>query len=229
MRDASDPTLLPPESVLLHIGPYKTGTTAIQASLAAARPRLGEYGVAYPGTWRRLIGPAYAVMGWAPRGREIPDMSVWDAYAARIRARSEARICISTEDFSRLRSAEKIGNIVSGLGGDRVHVLAAARPLHRLLPSAWQERVKSGDRRTYEEWLHSVLGDDTRDVAYRLFWTPHRLEETAPLWIDPVGAHHYHVMVTDEAHPTRILRVFEGLLGLPEEFLESSSRPATRH
>ena len=43
------PILLPPQAVLLHIGPHKTGTTAVQSALASARPRLKTAGVLYPG------------------------------------------------------------------------------------------------------------------------------------------------------------------------------------
>ena len=35
-----DATSVPPNGVLLHVGVHKTGTTAIQAALADARPQL---------------------------------------------------------------------------------------------------------------------------------------------------------------------------------------------
>lgn len=39
--------LIPDGGLLLHIGPQKTGTTAIQAALASARKSLGNDGGAY--------------------------------------------------------------------------------------------------------------------------------------------------------------------------------------
>ena len=44
---------LPDGAVLLHIGPYKTGTTAIQVSLHQHRADLAAHGVLYPGTSTR--------------------------------------------------------------------------------------------------------------------------------------------------------------------------------
>ena len=41
---------LPERSILLHIGPYKTGTSALQAAAARLRPELLAHGVRYPGT-----------------------------------------------------------------------------------------------------------------------------------------------------------------------------------
>ena len=46
---------LPEGAVLLHIGPYKTGSTAIQQALFDQRDVLAEHGVLYPGRWRRLF------------------------------------------------------------------------------------------------------------------------------------------------------------------------------
>ena len=37
-----------PGSILLHIGPHKTGTTALQSGAASRRPQLAAEGVTYP-------------------------------------------------------------------------------------------------------------------------------------------------------------------------------------
>lgn len=41
--------LLPPGTRLLHIGPHKTGTTALQVALSKARANLESQGVRYLG------------------------------------------------------------------------------------------------------------------------------------------------------------------------------------
>jgi hypothetical protein len=95
--------VLPEGAILLHIGPYKTGTTAIQQALFDRRHELAAHGVLYPGTWRRLFREGHSLMEWAPRGRPVPPPSVWDEFAAGIRDRDDVRVCLSTEDFGRIR------------------------------------------------------------------------------------------------------------------------------
>ncbi|MBB2893816.1 hypothetical protein [Flexivirga oryzae] len=53
--------LLPEGSLLLHIGPSKTGSTAIQIAFDQVRDQLGQYGVGYSTTFRRVLKPGWAV------------------------------------------------------------------------------------------------------------------------------------------------------------------------
>ena len=75
---------LPPDGILLHIGAHKAGTTALQYSLAHARPRLVAQGVSYPGTTeahhRAAAAAARRVRGFgADRG--VMDPKEWTAVA----------------------------------------------------------------------------------------------------------------------------------------------------
>jgi hypothetical protein len=212
------PATLPPGAVLLHIGPYKTGSTAIQQALADQRAALAEHGVYYPDGWRRLFREGHSLMQWAPRGKSVPPESVWDDFAAGIRARTE-RVCISTEDFGRLRNADRAHKIVADLGPDRLYVLAVARAYHRLLPSHWQERVKSTETLTYDAWLHEVLEGDDSLNAHRSFWTSHDIERMATHWLDVLPAERFTVVVSDDSDRLLLSGVFEQLLGLPAGLL----------
>ena len=216
----SDGTAVLPEgAVLLHIGPYKTGSTAIQQALYDRREALAEHGVYYPGRWRRLFREGHALMQWSPRGRAVPPVSVWDEFAADIRERSDVRVCLSTEDFGRIREAGKAAKVVEDLGADRLHVIAVARAYHRLMPSHWQERVKSHERRSYDEWLHELLeGDDTNEV-YRSFWTSHDVEYMTSRWLGPLPPERFTLVVTDDSDRDVLPRTFERLLGLPDGLL----------
>jgi hypothetical protein len=42
---------------LLHIGPHKTGSTAVQGAFHLARERLAAQGVVYPGQGRQPLWP----------------------------------------------------------------------------------------------------------------------------------------------------------------------------
>jgi len=210
---------LPADAVLLHIGPYKTGSTALQSALFARREELGQYGVAYPGNWRRLFGIGHALMRWAPRGHPLPDVSRWDRFAAEVREMRDRRVCLSTEDFGRIRRLERSRKIVEDLGADRLHVVAVARAYHRLLPSHWQERVKNHERRTYDEWLREVLKGDETDEANRSFWTSHDMAWMTSRWLPYLPPDRLTVIVTDDSDRGVVPRTFEGLLGLPEGLL----------
>lgn len=212
---------LPEGAVLLHIGPFKTGSTAIQQALFDQRDVLAAHGVHYPGRWRRLFREGHSLMRWSPKGTTVPPESVWDDFAAGIRARPE-RVCISTEDFGRLRNPDRSRKIVADLGADRLHVLAVARAYHRLLPSHWQERVKSTETLTYDEWLRQVLEGDDSMSAHRSFWTSHDIDRMARQWLDVLPAERFTVVVSDDSDRLLLSRVFEQLLDLPTGVLAPS-------
>ncbi|MGH3444146.1 MAG: hypothetical protein ACRDPB_02110, partial [Nocardioidaceae bacterium] len=173
--------LLPEGARLVHIGPFKTGSTAIQQALSDARPRLVEHGVLYPGRGRRQMRPGWAVLQRSPRARSTPPIREWQVLLEEIASFGPGRVCVSTEDFGSA-GPEQARRIVADLGGERVHVVAVARRFDRLLPSYWQERVKSYDRRSYDEWLHAVLEGDRDDNAYRSFWASHDLAAMLDRW-----------------------------------------------
>ncbi|MFT4085079.1 MAG: hypothetical protein QM638_21065 [Nocardioides sp.] len=225
--------LLPEGSVLLHVGPYKTGSTTIQRSLAQARDRLEQYGAAYPHpprepgwhVYHRAVRPGWAVLRWAPPGQPVPDISVWEEFAATVREQTATRVCVSTEDFGSMGNPERAQRIVDDLGGDNVYVVATSRALHRLLPSHWQERVKSAlDPRTYDEWLRSVLLPEHREEAGKAFWRSHDLARTTAAWLAAVGPERFTLIVTDDSDRALLPHAFERMLGLPDGFLISAER-----
>jgi hypothetical protein len=221
-RPASQPAPLPEGAVLLHIGPYKTGSTAIQQALFDQRAVLAEHGIYYPGRWRRLFREGHALMQWSPRGRPVPPISVWDEFAADVRERTDVRVCLSTEDFGRIRESRKSRKVIEDLGADRLHVIAVARAYHRLMPSHWQERVKSHEHRSYEEWLRELLqGDDSLEVN-RSFWTSHDVDFMASRWLGHLPADRFTLIVTDDSDRELLSRTFERLLALPAGLLTPS-------
>ncbi|MGH3413540.1 MAG: hypothetical protein ACRDPH_10725 [Marmoricola sp.] len=203
--------------MLLHIGPYKTGSTSLQAALFAARPEFEKSGVYYPGSWRRAMRPGWAVMGWSPRGRKVPPIGVWEKFADDVRQHHDMRTCVSTEDFGAV--VDQATRIVQDLGDERVHVVSVARRMDQLLPSAWQERVKSHDERPFSTWLEEILGDPD-SVAHRAFWRSQDTVAQAERWLKAVPPERYHVITTDNSDRALLFRTFEGLLGLPDGLLQ---------
>jgi hypothetical protein len=223
----SHPEVLPEGAVLVHIGPYKTGTTAIQFSLELHRDALLEHGVLYPGKGHRQRRPGYALMGRTPSGLTPATAQEWDDLAKEVRATSR-RVCISSED---LASAEvpAIRKLVDDLGPDRVHVLIVVRRLDRVLPSAWQERVKSwNETMSYDQWLRDVLVEDpTSTGAARRFWRNHGVAQLLARWTEALPPEQCILLVSDEQDRTQQMRAFERLLNLPERLLTPGRRDNT--
>jgi hypothetical protein len=207
--------LLPERAVLVHIGPYKTGTTAIQSSLHEHRDQLAAQGVTYPGRYHRQMRPSWALLGRSRVGEADVPRGEWDSMVDEVRA-APGRVVISSEDFASARPRH-VRTLVDDLGADRVHVLIVARRLDKLLPSAWQERVKSvNETRTYDAWLREVLGEERTGAAARTFWHNHGLQTLIERWREALPAEQVLVLVNDEDDRRLQPATFERLLGVPE-------------
>jgi hypothetical protein len=209
--------LLPEGTRLLHIGPQKTGSTAIQAALHELRDQLLEHGVVYPGPTMRPAEAARAGLGFStPRGAPRPRREAWDDLLRQLQEAEGRRVCISHEAFGRATDLQA-ERVVAELGGSRPHVVAVARRYDRLLPSQWQQRVKAGEHLSYEEWLRIVL-DDSRsaDPVWRNLWVPHDTQKLVRRWAGLVGPENFTLVVSDDTDRELLPRSFERLLGLPE-------------
>lgn len=218
-RDPDD-LLLPAGARLLHIGPQKTGTTSVQVAMHRKRSDLLEHGVVYPGRGTRPRKQIYALIGTTD-GSPAPPRDRWERFVDEVEAAGEHRVCISTEDLGRIE-LDVARQVVAGLGGPRVHVVAAARQLDSLLPSQWQQRVRM--RRTavtFDEWLRVVLGPDRDHPEARNFWMPHDVGALVARWTEAVGSpDRFTLVISDRSHPDLLPRTFEAMLGLPGGFLD---------
>lgn len=213
---------LAPGARLVHIGPQKTGSTALQLALFQARDELVEYGAYCPGGGyrRRRAGWAIGLNG-RPAGSEQPPIELWDRLVNEVAGVGDLRACISNEAFAHA-DREQALKIVTDLGGDAVHVVAVARRLDRYLPSLWQERVKASEPRTFEQWLEVALHGDDSIWDYRNVWNGHDIEGLVGRWTDIVGPDRFTLIVSDDRDHGFIPRVFEQMLGLPEGLLRPS-------
>ncbi|MDF1606186.1 hypothetical protein [Nocardioides sp. YIM 152315] len=223
--------LLPAGTRLVHIGPHKTGSTAVQVAFHDAREQLAAHGVHYAGSGRRprLAGWSIGLAG-KKYGVERPPVRHWDDLVAEVAAAGDQRVCISNEDFGRA-TREQRQRIVDDLGGERVHVVAVARRLDSYLPSQWQERVKAGVTLSWEDWLRIVLDRDADQRHYERMnvWRAHDVGRLLRNWTEVVGAERVTLIVNDGADRSLLPRTFERLLGLPDGLLvpdPSQSNPS---
>ncbi|RLV50453.1 hypothetical protein D9V37_00185 [Nocardioides mangrovicus] len=218
------PTLAPTladGSLLLHLGPQKTGSTAIQRAMHLSRERLAGLGVFYPGPSFRPAEAGWAAMGIGSAvGRPPPRIELWEQLVADVRATDLPRICVSDEDFARA-TPEAAARITADLGADRIHLVYVARRLDKLLPSHWQERVKSRMTWSYPDFLARMAAPDEGHWEWSMMWAAHDVATVLDRWSAYVPREQITVVVSDEADHDLIPRTFTSMLGLPEGTLQA--------
>jgi len=140
------------KKLILHIGPHKTGTTAVQSNLKHARRQLGEKG------WKYLeaFDCGVSVHALADRLSAGQHKSCLEALTEFDKLNEN--LILSSENFSRLR-AEHIAVLARSVSSFEVTIVYYIRnPLTRLF-SAWQEWVKHGYTYTYPAYLAARLAN----------------------------------------------------------------------
>jgi len=213
-----------PDGVLLHVGVHKTGTTAIQAALADARPELLEHGVRYPGKLQAQHRAALALLGrpwgWNSRGGSVMDRRHFDTLVRRT-SKHDGRVVISSEFFCEAPE-EKARETIEALGGpDKVTVVVTLRNLGKLLPSSWQQYLKYGLTTAYEKWLEDVFASPGSSKISPTFWRRHDHGEVLTRWAAAVGAENVNVLVLEDVDRSAQFRAFAQMLDVPEDVLLS--------
>jgi hypothetical protein len=208
-----NPLLLPDGTRLLHIGPPKTGTTALQYAFHASRPECRAQGVRYAGVTHQPARAARAAMGVKdPVLGKPPSRLYWRMLLWEVKRASERRVLISSESFAQAPPAA-IRRIATDLDPERVHVVVTLRPLARVLASQWQQAVQNGLRQSFDPWLETVF-DKPGSHQGSLFWLRHRHDELIARWAAVVGIENMTVVALAGGDHAMVLRVFEQLVGL---------------
>jgi hypothetical protein len=226
----SRPAALPDGSLLVHIGPQKTGSTAIQLAMHHTRDELAAHGVHYVGTGPLVREAAWFALGLRGGvGRRPPRAQAWQTVLDEIEQSPQPRLCLSSEAFARADDAAA-GRVVADLGAGRTHVVFVARRLDRLLPSHWQERVKARSTTSYPDFLRQALepAGDRPDWHYEMLWGPQDVGRVVGRWARHLDLDRVTVVVSDEDDREVVPRAFETLLGLPADLLVPPATPANR-
>lgn len=142
------------QTLILHAGPYKTGTTALQKALTAGSGLLARHGVLYPATGRS--GDSHATLAEALLRADrtlLPDLSR--------EVRSWRVVLLSCEHFPSL-SADALSALRDAVSASEIRVAYTLRRLVSHWPSHWAELVKHGQDLTFRGYLDRVKGGDDR-------------------------------------------------------------------
>lgn len=200
---------------ILHIGPPKTGTSSIQASLSDSRLALARCGILYPGTFRDHSGALLALFrGGAQnyvraRNRiDTPDASPMSpkrfaAVQEQLRGRDWHTLILSTEMMYGLKPPA-MKQIKEWLDQyvDSYHLVAVMRDPIDWAVSYTQQRFKK------EADVDAVLADP-RTL---------NLQQTFTRWEDVLGAGHHQILAFEEliADPAGMAAGFLNRLGLAD-------------
>lgn len=195
--------------VLMHIGPHKTGTTALQHSLAAARPKLAAQSILYPGTAANHYQ--------ATRQRVDGSPELWQQLIAEI-VESDQPAIISSEYLDRA-DRELAPELVAELGGP-VRILITLRPLATIIPSLWQQHVKCGTAAELAPWTDDLFRIGRDHVS----WQSVDHLALIQLWQEVVGEDRVVILVPDPRDPDILLRGFERAAGISSGTLVTPDR-----
>lgn len=206
--------------MLLHIGPHKTGTTALQGALKEARKDMKKHGVVYAGRERQHQLAAIAVTGGRGLAGDPPaEMRHWERLVKQVNDVPDKRVIVSSEFFNAARG-DRVREIVERLGGERVHVLVTLRPLHKIMPSAWQQHIRNRLEVGYDEWLDGLFNRPPYNWPTPSFWRRHHHDKLVERWAEVVGPENLTVVMVDQRDRGGLLRTVEQLVGLPENLLQ---------
>ncbi|GLY17278.1 hypothetical protein LWF15_34675 [Kineosporia rhizophila] len=204
---------------LLHIGAPKTGTTAIQASLEDLKSRspggLEAFGLSMPGTPLEQARAALGVLGQGV-GWQAGERAHSDRHWRRLLAQAAPGLRFVSSEYLCEATPEVADRIVADLGGrGQVRVVLTLRPLTRIMPSAWQQYLKSGHQLDYAQWCSAMLASPPKRGVTPSFWRRHDQGAVLQRWTEAAGAENLTTVVLDPADRGLLMRTFDDLLHLP--------------
>lgn len=218
----SDDLPLPEGSRILHIGPHKTGTTALQAAFWNNRKSVAKQGVHYASNGRHAMTAVLAgIEHWSPWNvdKRPPPMWKWERLLNDIRSSNAKRVVLSSEFFADAKP-EAAARVVQQLDPKRIQIIVTLRPLSRILTSQWQQFIQNNNTFAFEAFLKQTL-DDPHPAKPPVFWRRHRHDDLVKRWVDLVGPDHLTVVALNEGDRDMVLRAFEQITGLQTGTLEA--------
>lgn len=183
-------------TVYLHLGTPKSGTTYLQSVLAANKRRLAsDARLLYPGErWSDQVRAVRDVIDANPHGqRDAVTEGAWQRLVDEIAA-WDGDAVVSMEWLGSA-GPRTVPRIVSSLQPARVEVIVTVRDLARTIPAAWQEFVQNWHVWTWGEFLTAISDENPKATqAGRVFWVQQDLARLLAVWRDVLPAAQVHVV-----------------------------------
>ena len=182
--------------VVLHIGTPKSGTTFLQHALWANREALEQAGVRLPGDLQRDMFWAAVEVGdahgfWGLSADEI------DGTWARLcrQARDHDGVTVMSHELLSGVEPEQARAALAALDGVELHVVVTVRDLARQITSEWQERVKNGGTRSYQQFQRRAARLLRQGRTSEGFWRHHDTVAILDRWTAALPPQQVHVVV----------------------------------
>jgi hypothetical protein len=205
-------------TVYLHVGTPKSGTTYVQAVLAANKQRLrDEVRLLYPGrNWSDQVRATRDMIGANPHGdHDESTEGAWQRMADEIAAWDGAAV-VSMEWLGSA-GRKQVPQIVESLRPAQVEVIVTARDLARTIPAAWQEFVQNWNPWEWDEFLAAISAENPKATpAGRVFWVQQDLGRLLAVWRDVLPVDRLHVVTVPPrgAPAGELWKRFASVLGL---------------
>jgi hypothetical protein len=226
-----------PRRLILHIGYYKTGTTALQDHLSHLHGSLAQEGVLYPQAGRPVRrNPSHSGLSfqelhhagshlpfWYTNSGDFTDFvegtvpSAREALVAEINGSKADTIIVSSEEFVRFGSdqgvpAEQTKDMLRALRVDHLTVVCYVRRPDRYLESWYNQLVKMG--LPVARLSLSVMREPRPRHPY--YGTPHTdFDRMIEYWAHQVGCDELIVRDYDHLQNGSIFEDFSTAVGLP--------------
>ena len=153
---------------IIHIGMHKTGTTTIQATLAANRQSLIENGVLYPSAGAISTGGHLnlvyeTISSWNYK----PSIGSWNELIAETREHDLPLVLLSAENFSGAQNTKKIIDAIKAYCADvdaEPVIVAYVRPQYSYINSLYAQNASTGyTNRLFADYVFENLKSDRLD------------------------------------------------------------------
>lgn len=162
--------------LIFHVGTHKTGSTALQASLAAASPQLLEKGILYPKAGRGNH-PGHANLFWEQIGSRKweSESGGYGELLAEIGSAEPSVVILSSEGFSHPDNSADLAawgaGLAETLSAECVDVIGYVRPQWAYAESLYSQQIKGG--RTSATFEEAILSEEyLRRFDYKSIFSP---------------------------------------------------------